>query len=207
MTELACDAGRAVAAVVVSAENDRFASPLQISSWRFDCKLSGKDTAGNLCIYDTTRTGRGGPPLHVHFAQDEWFFVREGEYIFKVGDGIFHLKAGDSLLAPRNVPHAFSSLSARSVLIVAFQPTGTIDPSGFLPVASPQAPDRWTWRALAPAIPVLLALATLTPCAVVAYGLPAVARALAGSLAVQISDHEHSRSALVRSLGLMLPGP
>jgi mannose-6-phosphate isomerase-like protein (cupin superfamily) len=111
----------------VAAGEDRFASALRVSDWRFDCKVSAKDTNGSYCIYDTVRTAKGGPPMHVHHGQDEWFFVREGEFIFKVGDEKYHLGPGDSLLGPRRVPHAFVSLSDNSTLIVAFVPAGTIE--------------------------------------------------------------------------------
>jgi mannose-6-phosphate isomerase-like protein (cupin superfamily) len=118
---------RATKAVKVIAGHDRFGATLQFSNWRFECKISSKDTDGALCVYDTVRTAKGGPPLHIHHDQDEWFYVRAGEFIFKVGDETFHLKAGDSLLGPRKVPHAFASLSDTSALLVAFQPAGTIE--------------------------------------------------------------------------------
>ena len=124
MTTTIRSACRAAKAVNVAAGEDRFAAPLVFSNWRFDCKLSAKDTGGDLCIYDTARTGRGGPPMHVHRDQDEWFFVREGRYVFRIGDEIFRLGPGDSLLAPRKIPHAFASLSETSSLLVAFQPAG-----------------------------------------------------------------------------------
>jgi len=63
-------------AVQVAADNDRFGAELLFVNGRFDCKVSAKETNGDLCIYDTVRTGKGGPPLHLHHAQDEWFLVR-----------------------------------------------------------------------------------------------------------------------------------
>jgi mannose-6-phosphate isomerase-like protein (cupin superfamily) len=127
MITVAAYAGRVGKAVQVAAGEDRFGAALQFSNWRFDCKISAKDTEGDYCIYDTIRTAKGGPPLHVHHGQDEWFFVREGEFIFKVGDETFRLKSGDSLLGPRKVPHAFASLSNNSALTIAFVPAGTIE--------------------------------------------------------------------------------
>jgi hypothetical protein len=59
---------------VVKAGEDRFLSPARFLNGRFDCKVSGRDTDGALCVIDTFRTRRGGPPLHVHDRQDEWFF-------------------------------------------------------------------------------------------------------------------------------------
>jgi len=100
---------------------------MDVAGWRFECKVSGRDTAGAFCIYDTVRSVKGGPPLHIHRAQDEWFYVRDGEFLFRVGEETFSLGPGDSLLGPRGVPHAFAALCDASALIVAFQPAGAIE--------------------------------------------------------------------------------
>jgi len=81
----------------VLCDEDRSGVDLRYLNGRFDCKVSSKDTGGDLCIYDTLRTTKGGPPLHYHRAQDEWFFIREGEFVFQVGANVFRLKAGDSV--------------------------------------------------------------------------------------------------------------
>lgn len=119
--------GAARKTVRVNAGSDRFGRALQFSDWRFDCKVSAADTAGDYCIYDTLRTAKGGPPMHVHRRQDEWFLVRDGEFKFVIGDEAFRLMPGDTLLGPRGVPHAFVSLSETSALLIAFIPAGTIE--------------------------------------------------------------------------------
>lgn len=118
---------RAFKAVSVDARTDRYGKPLNFLNGEFICKVSGQDTSGSLCIYDTVRTARGGPPMHIHHEQDEWFYVREGKFVVQVGDERFHLKTGDSLLAPRKIPHAFTNVSETGKLIVAFQPAGSIE--------------------------------------------------------------------------------
>jgi mannose-6-phosphate isomerase-like protein (cupin superfamily) len=111
----------------VAAEGDRFGAALFYLNGRFDCKLSAKDTSGDLCIYDTIRTNRGGPPLHIHHNQDEWFFVREGEFVFQIGSDRFRLKPGDSIFGPRKVPHAFANVTEQGKLMIVYQPAGTIE--------------------------------------------------------------------------------
>ena len=113
--------------LMVRSGDDRLDKPMDIAGWRFECKVSGRDTSGAFCIYDTVRSVKGGPPLHIHRAQDEWFYVREGEFLFRVGEETFALRPGDSVLGPRGVPHAFAALSDTSALIVAFQPAGAIE--------------------------------------------------------------------------------
>jgi hypothetical protein len=89
------------------------------------------------------RTGKGGPPLHLHHAQDEWFLVREGEFLFQVGEDRFLLGVGDSILAPRKIPHAFANVSDTGRLMIVYQPAGTIE-QFFLEgsrLTSPSPPD------------------------------------------------------------------
>jgi mannose-6-phosphate isomerase-like protein (cupin superfamily) len=85
-------------AIIVAAGGDRFITPMDIAGWRFECKLSGRDTSGDYCVYDTVRSVKGGPPLHLHRDQDEWFYVRTGEFLFRVGGESFQLRPGDTLL-------------------------------------------------------------------------------------------------------------
>jgi mannose-6-phosphate isomerase-like protein (cupin superfamily) len=118
---------RPLKAIKVEAGRDRDDNALQIVDWRFECKVSGRDTNGDYCIFDTIRSGRGGPPLHVHHDQDEWFYVRDGEFVFVVGNEMFHLKPGDSLLGPRGVPHTFAGTTDASALLIMFQPAGGIE--------------------------------------------------------------------------------
>ena len=118
---------RLTKAVLVTADRDRFGEALLFVNGRFDCKVSAKDTSGDLCVYDTIRAKKGGPPLHYHHAQDEWFFVRDGEFLFQVGEETFRLRAGDAILGPRKVPHAFANVSDTGKLMIAFQPAGTME--------------------------------------------------------------------------------
>jgi len=114
-------------AVHITAGSDRFGEPLVFRGDQLCCKVSAVDTNGTLCIYDTIRTKQSGPPLHYHHHQDEWFFVREGEFLFQVGDEKLHLTAGDSVLAPRKIPHAFLNLRVPGILTIAYTPAGTIE--------------------------------------------------------------------------------
>lgn len=144
-------ASRPLKAIKVEAGSDRFGAAIDIGGWRFECKLSGKDTDGDYCVYDTVRTVKGGPPLHIHHDQDEWFYVREGEFVFQVGEESFRLKAGDSLFGPRGVPHTFAALADRSALVVTFQPAGAVEDlfneASALSRTGPLTPNDW--RALA----------------------------------------------------------
>ncbi|HEX8059775.1 MAG TPA: cupin domain-containing protein [Cyclobacteriaceae bacterium] len=112
----------------VEAGKDRFQEEMQIMGGKFQCKVSSKDSGGDLLIYDTSRHEKGGPALHLHHNQDEWFYVMKGEFIVKVGDDTFTLKPGDSAFAPRKVPHAFAMTSeGEGQMTVLFQPAGEME--------------------------------------------------------------------------------
>ncbi|HLX94236.1 MAG TPA: cupin domain-containing protein [Verrucomicrobiae bacterium] len=120
--------GRAGMGFRVGAQKDRYEEELLIMGGRFDLKVSSRDTGGDLCIYDTFRETKGGPALHRHHFQDEWFYVIRGEFIVQVGSDTFSLQPGDSALAPRKIPHAFAKISdGEGQMLVLFQPAGTME--------------------------------------------------------------------------------
>ncbi len=65
----------------------------------------------------------GGPPLHSHAAEDEYFLVLEGEVTFYIDGRIVKASAGESAFVPRGVPHCFKNRStALARLLVVFTP-------------------------------------------------------------------------------------
>lgn len=92
-----------------------------------DIKVSGKDTDGQLSIFEYTGNVQGGPPLHIHTKQDEIFFIVEGDYTFKVGDELYKLTKGDTIFLPRKVPHAFFQTSDKGKMYFMFQPAGKME--------------------------------------------------------------------------------
>jgi mannose-6-phosphate isomerase-like protein (cupin superfamily) len=70
----------------------------------------------------------GGPPLHYHFYQDEYWYILQGEFIFKVGEQSFHAQAGDTVFGPRMVPHAFAKTGeGEGKILMIFQPAGKME--------------------------------------------------------------------------------
>lgn len=94
----------------------------------FYAKVSTADTNGDIYMFESTREKKGGPPLHVHYEQDEWWYVLKGEFIIKVGDQVYNVKAGDSVFGPRKVPHAFAKIGeGEAKLLMFFQPAGKME--------------------------------------------------------------------------------
>lgn len=113
----------------VAYDQDCQGAPFRFLNGRFDRKVNGADTGGAVCIFDTIRSERGGPPLHIHDEQDEWFYVTEGRFSVRVGNETHSLEAGDSVLGPRGVPHAFTNETETGRIIVVFTPLGRWKPS------------------------------------------------------------------------------
>lgn len=113
----------------VEAGKDRFIrTSTNVQGSGSTTKVSGTDTQGDVYIYETKRTEKGGPPLYVYLEQDEWFRVIEGEYAIKAGDELFHCKAGDSVFVPRKVAHAFAKINVGpGILLTKFQPAGRME--------------------------------------------------------------------------------
>ena len=114
---------------LVRAGQDRHGSPQTVfGGLRIDAKVPPSDTGGDLYIIEHSDEAKGGPPRHVHHAQDEWFYVLAGAYRLEVGDERFELGPGDSVFAPRGVPHVWAHTGETvGRLIIGFQPAGLME--------------------------------------------------------------------------------
>lgn len=108
---------------------DRFQKPISLFDGdTFYTKVSTRDTDGDFYIYESSRVKKGGPNLHVHPGQDEWWYILEGEFVIKVGDKMYNVKPGDSVFGPRGVPHAFSKVGeGTGRMLTTFQPAGKME--------------------------------------------------------------------------------
>ena len=111
------------------AGTDRNQKPINLFDGdTFYTKVSSKDSDGDLYIFESSRVKKGGPNLHLHYTQDEWWYILEGEFLIKVGDKMYHAKAGDSVFGPRGVPHTFSKISEIvGSMLITFQPAGKME--------------------------------------------------------------------------------
>ena len=133
----------------VGAGQDRFNQPHNMGITINNFKVSGKDTGEGLFALEQTFHQKGGPPRHLHPHQDEWFFAVEGMFRFEIGEKSYVLKPGDSLLAPRNVPHVWAFVGPeKGRILVSFAPAGKME-AFFDHIASghsmpPQTPELWS---------------------------------------------------------------
>ena len=97
-----------------------------VSSTAF--KVLTDDSGGGLFVIEHASRKKGGPPRHLHHNENEWFYVLEGEYIVEIGSERFQLKPGDSILGPREVPHAWAFVGeSPGKLLIAFAPAGKME--------------------------------------------------------------------------------
>jgi mannose-6-phosphate isomerase-like protein (cupin superfamily) len=88
--------------------------------------LRGEDSDGRVAVVENT-VGGGfpGPPLHVHPAFDEGFYVLEGELTFRVRDDVFTVAAGGFVFASGATPHTFANRTERSArYLILITPPG-----------------------------------------------------------------------------------
>jgi mannose-6-phosphate isomerase-like protein (cupin superfamily) len=113
----------------VDAGKDRFSKPITLFEGdTFYTKVSTADTDGDVYVFESTRVKEGGPSFHVHYEQDEFWYILKGEFLFKVGEETFTAKSGDSVFGPRNVPHAFAKVGkGEARLLMFFQPAGKME--------------------------------------------------------------------------------
>ena len=84
---------------------------------------TARDTAGRHFAFEASEPPGGGPPLHTHATEDEYFAVLDGEFTFYIDGGVTAVAAGGSAFVPRGVPHCFKNCTTREArMLVLFTP-------------------------------------------------------------------------------------
>jgi quercetin dioxygenase-like cupin family protein len=133
-------------ALLTPAGADRFGQHHALGTSTIDVKLASADTGGAALIIEHTSRAHGGPARHLHHGQEEWFHALEGEFVVEVGEQRFQLSPGDSVLAPREVPHVWAHVAGDvGRLLIAFVPAGKMEAffaevgsTGSMPVQNPE---------------------------------------------------------------------
>lgn len=114
---------------LVPAGKDRFDKSQPVFGGdMFYTKVSGRDTDNDLYVFESSREKEGGPALHFHYDQDEWWYVLEGEFLIKIGETTYKAGKGDSVFGPRMVPHCFAKTGdGVGRLMMIFQPAGKME--------------------------------------------------------------------------------
>jgi mannose-6-phosphate isomerase-like protein (cupin superfamily) len=74
---------------------------------RLTLKATAATTGGLFALWEALAPPGDSPALHVHRADDESFFVIEGNVRFRCGDRDIAAGPGSFVFLPRGVPHSF----------------------------------------------------------------------------------------------------
>lgn len=74
---------------------------------RMVLKATAESTGGAFGLVESLIAPGAAPPMHVHYDEDEAFYVLEGELTFQCGDETARATKGSFVFLPRGVPHGF----------------------------------------------------------------------------------------------------
>lgn len=87
-------------------------------------RASGEATAGSLDVLEHQGERGYSSPLHRHLAQEETFFVLDGELRVEVGGEAHAAGPGAVAFLPRQLPHAFVVTSPQARFLTLHTPGG-----------------------------------------------------------------------------------
>jgi quercetin dioxygenase-like cupin family protein len=94
---------------------------------RVQTKASGAETRGSFSQIETIDPRGTATPLHVHYNEEETFYVLEGEVSLFVEGARHDLSAGGFALVPRGLQHGYLVRSEVARMLVTFSPSGFED--------------------------------------------------------------------------------
>lgn len=156
----ASPAGRPPAAIV-RAGQDRFGERRGLGVSAIEFKITPHDGL-DLLIIENRFHAKGGPARHLHHDQDEWFYALAGEFVIEVGADRFAVLPGDSILAPRGIPHVWAHVGdGIGRMLITFSPAGKMEAffrqvtqTNAMPIQDPALWQAHGMELLGPPLPV-----------------------------------------------------
>jgi mannose-6-phosphate isomerase-like protein (cupin superfamily) len=88
-------------------------------------KATAASTGGSLMLVENLTAPGGGPPLHVHTREDEFWYVLDGTFEIRMGDEVHHVGPGGFAFVPRGTLHNFrNTAETPSRILLGFTPGG-----------------------------------------------------------------------------------
>ena len=90
----------------------------------FTYLVTGAESGGSYFTLIVDVGPEAGPPPHIHYLEEEQFYVLDGELTYSVGDQTFEVSTGDFIHIPRGTVHSFRNGQKPSRLLATFSPAG-----------------------------------------------------------------------------------
>src|SRR5215813_10949628 len=112
--------------VVLPNQAPRFSGPVGGEQDITEILATHEQTGGSFGVWRYTKVLEGGPPLHIHRTEDEFFYVLSGEFNFQLGDCITRTPAGSFVFIPKDMVHTFQHVGSEPGVLL-----GSVHPGGF----------------------------------------------------------------------------
>lgn len=94
-------------------------------------------TSGHADVYEVViPEGARVPGAHHHVDVDEIITVLAGTVTYRIGDELLELRAGESAVSPRGIPHHFANLHAGTARMIITATPGRMGPEYFREAAA-----------------------------------------------------------------------
>jgi len=110
--------------LIVTPEDARAIKPFGLD---MQVLLSSEATGGKLSVIMATHKPGEGPPDHLHYTQEECFFVVEGTYELTAGETTRTVGPGTIVYLPRGVVHRFKNVGITNARMLDWSVPGGQD--------------------------------------------------------------------------------
>ena len=107
--------------------DNRIGKKLDVGDEEFSVKISSRDTGGAFTVMAGLVPAMGGPPLHRHLHQDEWFYIVDGEFLFEADGKKIHAGPGDTVFLPHGTSHTLQNVGNQAGHTVVTVVPGGLD--------------------------------------------------------------------------------
>jgi putative ABC transport system substrate-binding protein len=104
----------------------RFPGPVGGEADITEMLATREQTGGSFGVWRYTSVLGGGPSLHIHRAEDAFFYVVSGEFYFQLGDCITRTPAGSFVFIPKDMVHTFQHIGPEPGVLL-----GSVHPGEF----------------------------------------------------------------------------
>lgn len=106
-------------------------------------RIRAHETGGAFGMFEAVVPPGGGPPLHVHAREEEFFRILSGRFGFWCAGDYVELGEGGCIALPRGIPHRFRNIGETEGRLMT-----VVTPSGFeaffptVALCKPETPEE-----------------------------------------------------------------